>query len=170
LPATQTIALLVPKGISDAGARLPACDPEKLQAQGARACPKGSLVGSGEASGYTLGVVEPIKLTLYNGPHATLLSYVVGVDPVSIQIVVQGSVAPSHSSAYGQELAFTIPHGLLEPLPEGQAWLLALHTHLSGAAGWLRSTSCPPHGWAFQARFGFTNGQSITVGASAECV
>ncbi|HEY7933156.1 MAG TPA: hypothetical protein VID48_04955 [Solirubrobacteraceae bacterium] len=168
LPATQTITLLVPKGIRDAGAKLPFCNPASLESRGEQACPKGSQIGSGTSTGYTLGVVEPLKLLLYNGPGGTLLTYVVGLDPVSIQTVVSGSVSKPGGS-YGQQFSFTIPHGLLEPLPEDQAWLLTLHAHVLGKSGWLRSTSCPPHGWSFQARFGYTNGQTITIGASAEC-
>jgi hypothetical protein len=134
--------VFLPNGIHDAGAKLPAC-PEKLQNEGER-CPKKSQVGAGDAAGYTLGVVEPIKMMLYNGPHASLLTYVVGLDPVSIQVVVQGSVTHPPGGTYGQELSFTIPHSLLEPLPEDPAWLLSLHAKLSGKSGWLRSALPAP--------------------------
>jgi hypothetical protein len=170
LPATQTISLFVPSGIHDAGAKLPQCNPAKLQNEGEKACPKGSAVGSGEASGYTLGVVEPLKMLLYNGPGGSLLTYVLGTDPVSIQIVVQGAVTRPPGGQYGQELAFEIPHGLLEPLPEDPAWLLSLHATLSGKVGWLRATSCPPHGWSEQAKLGYTNGQSLALAATIACM
>jgi hypothetical protein len=169
LPATQTITLFLPSGIRDAGAKLPSCNPEKLQASGESACPKGSEIGTGEAAGYTLGVVEPIKLLLYNGPGGSLLTYVVGLDPVSIQVVVQGTVSRP-AGTYGLELAFTIPQGLLEPLPGDPAWLLSLHATLNGKAGWLRSSNCPPHGWSLGAKLGYTNGQSLMVGGSLACV
>jgi hypothetical protein len=169
LPATQSIAVFLPNGIRDAGSKLPACNPEKLQNEGERACPKGSQVGAGEAAGYTLGVVEPIKMLLYNGPKASLLTYVVGLDPVSIQVVVQGSVTRPAGGAYGQEISFTIPHSLLEPLPEDPAWLLSLHAKLSGKVGWLRSSNCPPHGWSLGAKLGYTNGQSLTLAGSLAC-
>jgi hypothetical protein len=170
LPATQTITLFVPNGVRDAGAKLPACNPNRLENEGVKACPKGSQVGSGQSDGYTLGVVEPLTLTMFNGPGASLLVYVVGLSPVSIQVVVTGAITHPAGNIYGQQLAFTIPHGLLEPLPEDQAWLLSLHTHLDGKVGWLRSTSCPPHGWSLKAQFGYTNGQMLTVGANLTCV
>ncbi len=170
LPATQTIALFVPSGIHDAGSKLPVCNPTRLQAEGEKACPKGSQVGTGASSGYTLGVVEPLKMLLYNGPGGTLLTYVVGLDPVSIQIVVQGSVTRPAGGKYGQQLSFTIPHGLLEPLPEDPAWLLTLNATLSGKAGWLRTTACPPHGWSEAAKLGYTNGQSLSLAATLACV
>ncbi len=170
LPQTQTITLFLPNGIRDAGAKLPSCNPEKLQALGETACPKGSQVGGGEAAGYTLGVVEPIKMLLYNGPGASLLTYVVGLDPVSIQLVVQGTVTHPAGGTYGQELSFTIPPALLEPLPDDPAWLLSLHAKLSGKTGWLRSSNCPPHGWSLGAKIGYTNGQSLTVAGSLACV
>jgi hypothetical protein len=169
LPATQTISLFVPSSIHAAGSKLPTCSPVKLQAEGEKACPQGSQVGSGKSTGYTLGVVEPLKLLLYNGPGGSLLTYVVGLDPVSIQIVVEGSVTRPAGGKYGQELAFTIPHGLLEPLPEDPAWLLTLNATLSGKAGWLRSSSCPPHGWSEAATLGYTNGQSLSLAATLAC-
>lgn len=170
LPATQTISLFVPSGIRDAGAKLPTCNPARLQAEGEKACPKGSQIGSGSSTGYTLGVVEPLKLLLYNGPGASLLTYVLGFDPVSIQTVVQGDVTRPAGGKYGQELAFTIPHELLEPLPEDPAWLLTLNATLSGKVGWLRSTSCPPRGWSEAAKLGYTNGQSLSLAATLACV
>jgi hypothetical protein len=169
LPATQTISLFVPSSIHDAGAKLPECNPLRLQAEGEKGCPKGSQIGSGSSTGYTLGVVEPLKLLMYNGPGASLLTYVVGFDPVSIQIVVQGQVTHPAGGKYGQELAFTIPHGLLEPLPEDPAWLLTLNATLSGKVGWLRSSSCPPHGWSEAAKLGYTNGQSLSLAATLAC-
>jgi hypothetical protein len=169
LPATQTIDLFVPAGARDAGARLPFCDPVKLQDSGEGACPHGSLVGSGTANGYTLGVVEPLKLLLYNGPHAQLLTYVLGTSPVSIQVVVSGRITRP-AGPYGQELRFTIPPDLLEPLPGDPAWLLNLHARLFGKVGWLRSSSCPPHGWSLKAKFGYTNGQTLAVGANLTCL
>jgi hypothetical protein len=169
LPATETIVLSVPSGVHDAGAKLPACNPTRLQAEGEKACPKGSQVGSGQSTGYTLGVVEPLKLLIYNGPGGSLLTYVVGFSPVSIQEVVQGTVTRP-GGRYGQQLSFTIPHGLLEPLPEDPAWLLTLNATLSGKVGWLRSTNCPPHGWSEAAKLGYTNGQSLTLAATLACV
>jgi hypothetical protein len=168
LPATQTITLYVPSSVHAAGAKLPACNPTRLQAEGEKGCPKGSQVGTGSSSGYTLGVVEPLKLLLYNGPGGSLLTYVVGLDPVSIQVVVQGVITRPGGN-YGQELAFTIPNSLLEPLPEDPAWLLTLNANLSGKVGWLRSSYCPPHGWSEGAKLGYTNGQSLSLSATLAC-
>lgn len=169
LPATQTITLFVPNGVRDAGAKLPTCNPTRLQAEGESGCPKASRIGNGTATGYTLGVVEPLKLQMYNGPGASLLTYVLGFDPVSIQQVVQGIVTRPAGGKYGQQLAFTIPHALLEPLPEDPAWLLSLNATLSGKVGWLRSTNCPPQGWSEGAKLGYTSGQSLSLAATLTC-
>jgi hypothetical protein len=169
IPQTQTINLFVPSALHDAGSKLPTCNPAKLENEGEKGCPSASKVGSGNSSGYTLGVVEPLKLTMYNGPGASLLTYIVGLDPVSIQEVVKGEVTRPPGGKYGQELAFTIPHGLLEPLPEDPAWLLTLNATLSGKVGWLRSTSCPAHGWSEGAKLGYTNGQSLALYATIAC-
>lgn len=172
LPQTDKIDLYVPERFRDAGAKLPYCTVAVLKSKGAGGCPKRSIVGSGSSMGYTiLGaqfVEEPLKLTVLNGPKASLLTWVEGHSPVAIEEVVEGAV--SKPGGYGQEFSFTIPHDLLEPLPGAPGWLQTLNARISGSSGWLRSTSCPPHGWSLRASLGYTNGQALTISANLTCV
>ena len=172
LPITNKIRILLPPGFRDAGAALPSCSPATLELKGPAACAKGSIVGNGTALGYTiLGaqfVEEHLTLTLVNGPGGSLLTWVAGETPVSIEVVVTGVIAKP--PGYGQELSFTIPHGLLEPLPGAPGWLQTMTATLSGKSGWLRSTSCPEHPWALGGELGFTNGQAVGFRATVKCL
>jgi hypothetical protein len=170
LPATQTITLFLPGGVRVAGATMPQCNPAVLERDGPRGCPKGSLVGSGSATGWTLGQLWPITLQLYNGPGGNLLSYITASSPVKIETVVEGTVTRPSGGAYGEEIANTIPQGLLEPLPGDQAQTVNLHVHVTGSSGWLRSTNCAPHALSVDFRFAYTNGQTISVGGNLSCV
>jgi hypothetical protein len=172
LPQTKTINLFVPKRFYDAGGKLPSCSTTVLLEKRPEACPKRSIVGTGTSLGYTiLGgqfVLEHLKLTIFNGPHASLLTWVEGSTPVEIEVMVAGII--TKPSGYGQQLGFTIPQELLEPLPGAPGWLQTLNAHLSGKAGWLRTTSCPEHPWSLKAEFGYTNGQALAVQTHLACV
>ncbi len=117
LPATQTITLFLPGGVRVAGAKMPKCSPAALEKSGPSVCPKGSQIGTGSATGWTLGQLWPLTLTFYNGPGGNLLSYVTATTPVKIETVVEGHVMKPAGGTYGEEIVATIPSALLEPLP-----------------------------------------------------
>jgi hypothetical protein len=169
LPATQTITLFLPGGVRVAGARMPQCNPQALEKSGPSACPKHSQIGTGNATGWTLGQLWPLTLTLFNGPGGNLVSYVTASDPVKIETVVEGHVTRP-GGPYGEEITNTIPQGLLEPLPGDSAQTVNLRVHVSGSSGWLRSTNCAPHALAVNFRFSYTNGQTISVGGNLSCL
>jgi hypothetical protein len=169
LPATQTITLYLPGGVRVSGGTMPKCNPQALEKSGPAACPKGSQVGTGNATGWTLGQLWPLTLTLYNGPSGALLSYVTATSPVKIETVVEGHITQP-GGPYGEEIANTIPPGLLEPLPGDTAQTVNLHVHVTGASGWLRSSNCAPHALAVDFRFSYTNGQTISIGGNLSCV
>jgi hypothetical protein len=169
LPATQTITLFLPGGVRVAGGSMPKCNPQALEKSGPSACPKGSLIGTGTSTGWTLGQLWPLTLTLYNGPGGNLSSYVTATSPVKIETVVEGHVTRP-GGPYGEEIANTIPQGLLEPLPGDTAQLVNLHVHVTAKSGWLRSTNCAPHALAVNFKFSYTNGQTLAIGGNLNCV
>lgn len=173
LPQVQTINLFVPEGFRDAGRKLPFCTIAVLREKKPEKCPKDSVVGSGTSLGYVFFsdgeyVPEHLALTMFNGPGGGLLTWIEGSKPVNIEELVAGVITAPKD--YGQELAFTIPNGLLEPLPGAHGWLVELNATLSGKVGWLRTTSCPPHPWTLAAAFGYTNGQGIAVKTKLACM
>ncbi|MDE3069641.1 MAG: hypothetical protein KGJ43_02815, partial [Acidobacteriota bacterium] len=123
----------------------------------------------GTATGWTLGQLWPLTLTLYNGAGGNLLSYVTASSPVKIETIVLGTVTRP-GGAYGAEIVNQLPPGLLEPLPGDTAETVNLRVHLNGAPGWLRSTNCAPHALAVNFSFAYTNGQTISVGGNLRCV
>jgi hypothetical protein len=171
LPITNKINLFVPERFRDAGASLPHCEVATMQNKGTEGCPKGSIIGIGKATGYTiLGgqfVIEHLTVTIVNGPKAELLTWVEGRMPVAIEEVVEGVI--SKPGGFGEEMAFTIPHGLLEPVPGAPGWLQTLEAHISAKSGWLRSTSCPPHPWKLKAELGYESGQATIIEAKLQC-
>lgn len=171
LPQTSRIVLSVPERFRDAGASLPQCSVAVIVSKGTSSCPKGSQIGGGVATGYTiLGgqfVIEHLSVTLLNGPGGELLSWVEGRTPVAIEEVVEGLI--SKPAGYGEQMSFTIPHGLLEPLPGAPGWLQRLEAHIDASSGWLRSKSCPPHPWSLKAELGYTNGQGTEIAAKLKC-
>lgn len=178
MPETNKIVLYVPERFKDAGAQLPSCTPAILHNKGPEGCPKRSVVGNGTSIGYTiLGgqfVEEHLKLTMVNGPKASLLSWVEGRTPVSIEEIVEGVI--TKTSGFGLKMSFTIPHGLLEPVPGAPGWLHNLNANISGKSGWLRSSSCPTHPWSLKAEFGYAplpeaNGlAAMTIESKIGCV
>jgi len=169
LPATQAITLYLPGGVRVAGASMPKCEPTRLEREGPSVCPKRSRLGSGRATGWTLGQLWPLTLTLYNGPGGNLISYVTASSPVRIETIVPGAVR-NPGGSYGEEIVNTLPLGLLEPLPGDTAQTVNLNVHINGSSGWLRSTNCAPRALAVNFRFAFTNGQTLAVGGKLRCI
>jgi hypothetical protein len=171
LPQTNKIVLSVPERFRDAGSSMPDCTPSTLHLKGPEGCPERSRIGEGTATGYTiLGgdfVVEHLKVSVLNGPKGALLSWVEGRTPVEIEEVVEGVITKPRG--YGEQMSFTIPNGLLEPLPGAPGWMQRLEARISAKSGWLRSTSCPPHPWSLKAELGYTDGQGIEIAARLKC-
>lgn len=172
LPQTSQINLYVPERFRDAGVSLPHCTQTTLRSKGPAGCPKNTAMGSGTAIGYTiLGgqfVIEHLTVSIFNGPGGVLLTWVEGRSPVEIEEIVEGKITKPHG--FGEEMSFTIPHGLLEPLPGAPGWMQTLDATLSGKAGWLRTTSCPEHPYKLKAELGYLNGQGTSIEATLKCV
>lgn len=172
LPQTNQINLFVPERFRAAGASLPHCSAEMLRGKGPDGCPKDTVMGGGTSTGYTiLGgqfVVEHLKVTIFNGPGGVLLTWVEGRSPVEIEEIVEGKI--TKPGGFGEEMSFTIPHGLLEPLPGAPGWLQTLNAKLSAKPGWLRTTSCPEHPWHLKAELGYTSGQGTSIETTLKCV
>jgi len=173
LPTTGAITMWVPRGVRNAGDKMAFCDPAAIQARGLRTCPLRSIVGSGKASGLIVFIsqtaVEPLRVTLVNGPGNTLLAHVFGTNPVSIDVVIQ-SVIRRLGGKYGMELYFPFPDELIHPVPGSTASLIHLESRLDPKAGWLRSTSCPTRGWSLGAMLSNIDGSATKITADLACV
>jgi hypothetical protein len=121
-PVTNEIDIYVPKELRDRGSLFPSCSAPLLGAKGVAACPPGSQIGSGTATGATLGVIEPLTITIFNGPGGkSIILFVAGTQPATLNVPVIGSlIAPANvpnPSDFSSELAFPVPDALTHPLP-----------------------------------------------------
>jgi hypothetical protein len=173
VPTTNGMTLWVPKGVFAGGDRLVSCDPAAIAARGLSICPQRSIVGKGKASGLiqfiSQSAIEPMTVTMVNGPRNTLLAHVRGISPVSIDVVIQ-SIITRPGGRYGMQMDFPFPDSLIHPVPGSTASVLHLDAHLSGKTGWLRSTSCPPTGWSLGALMHYTDGATLKIAADLACV
>lgn len=137
-PVTNEIDIYVPKELRDRGAQFPSCSPQVLGAKGTSGCPSGSQVGTGSATGATLGIVEQLGVAAFNGPGGkSLILFVTGTQPATLNVPVIGSViAPANvpdPSDYSEELAFPVPDALTMPLPGATGSLTHISVRIAGS-------------------------------------
>jgi hypothetical protein len=102
---TATVALQG-KGIDYDGAKQPACDSATIQSKGVAACPKGAIVGRGEAIGKADTAQTKAEITIVNGGRDSVLFSTIIRNPAYVKTVVPGRIATSDD---GLTIAFTFP-------------------------------------------------------------
>lgn len=161
-------------GLATSGLGLAECDPVALQAEGEKACPANSRLGSGFASvGVSFGpalVDEHVTLGLFAAPssdgfiHLAILAS--GLEPIDARIVMAGELLPGH-------LQITVPPVASVPGAPDVA-VLSLQATLGGALryyehahghtvayrprGIALPARCPSGGWQLSARLAFMDG------------
>lgn len=134
---TDEVDIYVPKELRDRGAQFPSCSADVLGTKGVTACPAGSKVGDGSATGRTLGVIEPLQVQAYNGPGGqSLILFVTGTQPATLNVPVIGAMkAPAgvpNPSDFSTELAFPVPQALTMPLPGADGVLTHIAVRIDG--------------------------------------
>ena len=100
------------------GARFPSCEASKLTTSAGRAACVGAEIGTVDAKGFALGLVEPLKVKIYNLPAGRgVAMYLQGDNPVLVDHVIEGVISDSGLPSLGPTLTFTIPPGLQKPAP-----------------------------------------------------
>jgi hypothetical protein len=161
-PGTITKStVFFPHGPRLNGALFPSCHPRKLQrARGRRgACPRGSQIGSGAAVGTSPqfhGVLEHLKVELYNGPRGrSFVFWLHGDIPVSIQGMIVAPLRAIHNHKWAYELSLKVPRNLQVLGPGLYASLLRFTTRVDGRVrvreggrvvrhGYVEALACPP--------------------------
>jgi hypothetical protein len=118
-PHTLTSAtLLFPQGATLNSTRFRSCSPAKLQAKGTSACPAGSKVGSGSASGIGGNpgqppiLTEDLSITAFNGPRGkSVLLWLTGTAPAAINNVLVAKLTRA-GAPYSYRLSLAVPVGL----------------------------------------------------------
>ncbi len=126
--ATVFANVYLPKQLTINTAGFPACSDAMILAT-PNACPKGSEVGGGVAAGfarnvpsdpgqYLLDLALTVRVFVSSAGKNTVALRV--LNPTTGNSIITGVVSKASGSAaktYGSRLRFTIPHGLIEPLP-----------------------------------------------------
>jgi hypothetical protein len=165
------------------GKHFPSCPASKLTTAAGRASCKKAEVGKVDAKGFALGLVEPLKVQLFNLPGGKGIAlYLQGDNPVIIDHVVEGVLTKVNEGTFGYKLTFDVPSDLQQPAPG--AWATALDFKVTIPARtitkgkgkkkkkypYIGTTGCPASG-EFIAKFETdnTDGTTTVVEAKAPC-
>ena len=113
IPPLAAVNFFLPAGAKINSAGFPTCSEASLKNTGPSACKKAvaSPVGNalGEVSFGAERVPENATLQAFFGPNKSLLFYVQGSSPVSLEFVSTGTYVNSGQAPYGLELKSTVP-------------------------------------------------------------
>ena len=193
-PPMTSIVLHMPAGMNYTLTTLglSICQPAVLQAQGVKACPPNSRLGSGSAFvevPFGTGAGQEIpEIQAVVGPpnHGNLvvLFYANGQAPVSAQLVFQGEVLPDRGM-FGTQLATTVP--LIPSVPNGpDVSIVSVNstigpsglTYYKRVHGKLKAfhplgigvpEHCPSGGFPFSASFVFQDGSQASTSTTVPC-
>ena len=91
---------------------------------------KKAEIGKVDAKGFALGLVEPLKVKLYNLPAGKGIAlYLQGDNPVIIDHVVSGILTKISDPLFGYKLTFDVPPDLIQPAPGAYATRARLQGH-----------------------------------------
>ena len=139
-PIITGFDLWFPPGSQYNGARYPSCSPNKLDAGGPAACPKGSIMGSGEGIAFAASTTTRPKITVVNGGAKEVLFYVVMNNPARVRKAVIGHITKV-SGKFAYHLSAVIPQELR--VVAGVPIKLTSLKITAGKGKWLAITSAP---------------------------
>jgi hypothetical protein len=170
--ATKSTVVHFDKNLKFGGKYVKTCSADKVRSNNT-ACPKGSKVGSGSATGSALGLTENLTVTAYNGPGGKKLELLVdGTSPLTIHDVIEGKLV-SDKGKFGMKLVVAIPDTLQQPAPGAFATLTDFKTSVRGTGSKKRPyvglAGCTKKKLNFQADFVFTDDSTSTAKTTAKC-
>ncbi len=139
-PIITGFDLWFPPGSQYNGARYPICSPNKLDAGGPAACPKSSIMGSGEGIAFAASTTTRPKMTVVNGGAKEVLFYVVMNNPARVRKAVIGHITKV-SGKFAYHLSAVIPQELR--VVAGVPIKLTSLKITAGKGKWLAITSAP---------------------------
>ena len=161
------------------GKYFPSCPAAKLTTQAGRDSCKKAEIGKVDAKGFALGLVEPLKVKLYNLPAGKGIAlYLQGDNPVIIDHVVSGILTKISDPLFGYKLTFDVPPDLIQPAPGAYATALDFKVTVPAKVikkgkkkyPYIGTTGCPSTG-VFTAKFETdnTDGTTSSVTTTAPC-
>lgn len=172
--ATKLTVIFFDKNLVFNTKAVKSCSQAQVQ-QSEAACPKGSKIGSGKATGNALGQTEPLTVTAYNGPSNKIELHVVGAQPLVIDSVIEGKLQNA-SGKFGKKLSVPIPDNLQQPLTGVFATLSDFQTTVKstgpapGKKPYIGFKKCPSSKKLnFAGDFTYTDGTSKHAETTVKC-
>ena len=161
------------------GKYFPSCAASKLNTPTGRNACKKAEIGKVDAKGFALGLVEPLKVKLFNLPGGKGVAlYLQGDNPVIIDHVVSGILTKVNTPLFGYKLTFDVPPDLIQPAPGAYATALDFKVTIpaktikkgSKKIPYIGTTGCPSTG-IFTAKIETDNsdGTTSSVTTTAPC-
>jgi hypothetical protein len=162
------------------GALFPSCSAAKLLKAHGRlsACPKGSKIGHGVATGraVAVGVTSSGRMTIFNGPggRSIVLTFVV-LNPALINATFKAPLVRLHGGRYAFKLSSEVPPELQRIL-DGDVVVQRIDI-VTGATltidghrrGYIEAGACPEGGSAVHGDFRFNQGASARADLKVAC-
>ena len=161
------------------GKYFPSCAANKLVTEAGRNSCKKAEIGKVDAKGFALGLVEPLKVKLYNLPAGKGIAlYLQGDNPVIIDHVVSGILTKINTPLFGYKLTFDVPPDLIQPAPGAYATALDFKVTVPAKTikkgkkkyPYIGTTGCPSTGiFTAMIETDNTDGTTSSVTTTAPC-
>jgi hypothetical protein len=131
------------------GNLFPSCSADMIRNH--KACPKGSLIGTGTGLGALADAQEPITLQLYNGPGGKSITFrIKGERPAVIDVPFDAPLQTFNSGLYNYRLTVAVPD-ILQRIAGVEVSLDHLDVKVNGKRkvkgkmrGYIETLICPP--------------------------
>jgi len=165
-PVARTARLVLAEGVAWHGGDAPTCSLRTLRSAGPGGCPRGAIVGSGEAIGVADAAKTVGRIVVVNGgPDDVYLATTVR-NPVYVKTVVPGRLTAPPGGGLQIDLAFPPDLQTIAGVPLGlQQLRLSI---IRGRA--LTVAACPAGGrWPYRASVAFADGTAARRSGAATC-
>lgn len=161
--ARTATVVLQGKGIDYDGAAQATCDAATIRSDGMDACPKGAIIGTGEALGKADTATTKARITIVNGGRDRVLFSTVIRNPAYVKAVVPGRITPGDERL---TIAFTFPRELqnVAGVPVGLQQL-----NISLNRGGAVTTARCDSGWRYDAAVAFADDSTARHQGRAAC-
>jgi hypothetical protein len=164
---THGFALLPDAGEYNGG-RYPKCSKRKLDRQGERGCPRGSLMGRIRATAWADNEITRPRIAVYNGGARLALAYVTLFNPAFVQEAIPVRVKKLRRGKWGYKVSLRVPKSL--QIVTGVPISPRSARGTIGRDEWITTTSCPKsRRWPYVLKAFFNTGESYTLRDSTRC-
>jgi hypothetical protein len=176
-PTLERSVVHFPYGSALNGRLFPSCDPNTINRRGPRACPPGSSVGRGHATGVGVDVRQRLAVELFNGRGGrSVIFHLRGSNPLRVNTAFTAPLRRLRGGRWNFELTVDVPEnlkvvaGVELSLVEFVSTVHATRRVRGRRRGYIEAWSCPPGARVpLRGRFLFINDTSVLVNSWIRC-